>query len=106
MKKRRLPIGISDFKEIIEGNYYYADKSLFIEDVINGGKAILITRPRRFGKTLNQSTLKYFFDMDEDNKKIFEGLKIFDNKEITDKYLNDYPVIYLTFKDIKEKNLG
>ena len=103
-QKRRLPIGISDFKKIREGNYYYVDKSLFIEDVINGGEAILITRPRRFGKTLNQLTLKYFFDMDEDNKKIFEGLKITDNKEITDKYLNNYPVIYLTFKDIKEQS--
>jgi hypothetical protein len=98
---QKLPIGLSDFKELRMGNYYFVDKSEFISEVINeNNKVILITRPRRFGKTLNLSMLKYFFDINEDAKGIFQGLKIENLPEF--KHQGKYPVIFLTFKDIKE----
>ncbi|MBM7560329.1 AAA family ATPase [Marinitoga litoralis] len=102
---KKLPIGRSDFKSIIEDNMYYIDKSMLIKEIIESGNVILITRPRRFGKTLNMSMMKYFFRNDEDNKQLFKGLKIWEEKEIIEKYLNKYPVIYLTFKDAKANNL-
>ncbi|KLO20845.1 hypothetical protein X275_11120 [Marinitoga sp. 1197] len=105
MKLKRLPIGDSDFKTVIEDNAYYIDKSMLIKEIITGGRVILITRPRRFGKTLNMSMLEYFFKNDEDNKHLFENLKIYEEKEIIKKYLNKYPVIYLTFKDAKKDDL-
>ena len=77
--KKLLPDGISDFKTLIENNYYYVDKTPFISEIgKNVGKTLLFTRPRRFGKTLNMSTLKYFFDIRnaEENKKLFKGLEI------------------------------
>ncbi|WP_281000719.1 AAA family ATPase [Marinitoga aeolica] len=104
MKLKRLPIGRSDFKSIIEDDMYYIDKSMLIKEIIESGDVILITRPRRFGKTLNMSMMKYFFRNDQDNKHLFEGLKIWNEKEIIEKYLNKYPVIYITFKDLKQKN--
>ncbi len=96
------PIGVSDFKKIIKNNYYYVDKSLFIKDVIeDGAEVILLPRPRRFGKTLNISMLKYFYEKTNDsNRLLFEGLKIQEYKEIMNKQ-GQYPVIYLTFKDEK-----
>ncbi|BDU49611.1 AAA family ATPase [Haliovirga abyssi] len=100
-KKKRLPIGISDFKTVIEKDMYYVDKSMFIKDVIDSGQVILITRPRRFGKTLNQSMMKYFFNIQEENSELFKNLKIYKDKEIIEEYMNKYPVIYLTFKDMK-----
>ncbi|MCT4509779.1 MAG: ATP-binding protein [Tepidibacter sp.] len=102
---KKLPIGISDFKELITDNYYYVDKSLFIKEIVDdGSKVILIPRPRRFGKTLNMSILKYFFEKtEEDNKYLFENLKINKFKEIMN-IQGKYPVIYITFKDIKFSN--
>ena len=98
---QKLPIGLSDFKELRTRNYYFVDKSEFISEVINeNNKVILITRPRRFGKTLNLSMLKYFFDINEDAGQLFEGLKIANLPEF--KHQGKYPVIFLTFKDIKE----
>jgi hypothetical protein len=98
---QKLPIGLSDFKELRMGNYYFVDKSEFISEVINeNNKVILITRPRRFGKTLNLSMLKYFFDINEDAKELFHGLKIENLPEF--EHQGKYPVIFLTFKDIKE----
>ena len=76
---KRLPIGISDFKYLIEEDYYYFDKTNFIDEIIQDGSQVkLFTRPRRFGKTLNMSMLKYFFDIKEakENKKLFNGLYI------------------------------
>ncbi|WP_280997150.1 AAA family ATPase [Marinitoga aeolica] len=102
---KKLPIGRSDFKSIIEDNMYYIDKSMLIKEIIESGDVILITRPRRFGKTLNMSMMKYFFRNDQDNKHLFEGLKIWKEKEVIEKYLNKYPVIYLTFKDAKANNI-
>ena len=99
---KRLAIGVSDFKKIIEGDFYYFDKTKLIEEIINDGSEVkLFARPRRFGKTLNMSTLKYFFDVEnkEENKKLFKGLYI----EKTDafKEQGQYPVIFLSLKDLK-----
>ena len=101
---KRLPIGISDFKKIREENRYFVDKSLFIKEIIEeNGEITLLPRPRRFGKTLNLSMLKYFFEKVDDkkeSKKLFSNLLI-KKEEIFEKHFCQYPVIYLTFKDIK-----
>ena len=103
--KKTLPIGIDDFKTIIEEDYYYADKTEMIESLLDDGAGVtLFTRPRRFGKTLNMSMLNYFFNLKnrEENRKLFENLYISKSK-----YMNqqgEYPVIYLSFKDIKALN--
>ena len=95
-----LPIGIENFKEMIDKDAYYIDKTEFISDVINE-KFVLYTRPRRFGKTLNMSMLYYFFSTKEkDNAYLFNGLKITENKEIM-KFQNQYPVVFITLKDMK-----
>ena len=99
---KRLAIGVSDFKKIIEGDFYYFDKTKFIEEIINDGSEVkLFTRPRRFGKTLNMSMLKYFFDIEnrEENKKIFKDLYI--EKTEAFKEQGQYPVIFLSLKDLK-----
>ncbi|BBE30583.1 hypothetical protein OSSY52_07240 [Tepiditoga spiralis] len=103
--KKRLPIGRSDFKSLIEDNMYFVDKSLLIKEVIESGDVLLITRPRRFGKTLSQSMMKYFFDITQNNEHLFKDLKIYKEKNIIEKHLNKYPVIYITFKDLKSNNL-
>ena len=102
---KRLAIGVSDFKKIIKGDFYYFDKTKLIEEIINDGSEVkLFTRPRRFGKTLNMSMLKYFFDIEnkEENKKLFKDLYI----EKTDafKEQGQYPVIFLSLKDLKASN--
>ena len=99
-KRKKLPIGISDFKEIIENNYYYFDKTKFIENILeDGSKVKLFTRPRRFGKTLNISMLKYFFDIKNknENKKLFENLEI-SKSEYFEKQGNFF-VISISFKN-------
>ncbi len=119
MKMKKLPIGKSDFKQVIEEDYCYVDKTLFIKEVIDKGDAIiLIPRPRRFGKTLNLSMLRYFYDCCPQTggpaakekgpgstyKTLFANLAISRaGKEYLDK-MGQYPVIFLTFKDIKELN--
>ena len=93
-----LAIGIDNFREIREDGYYYIDKTLMIEDFIrHKEKVALISRPRRFGKTLNMTMMREFFDISKDSKNIFEGLKIMD----TDcaRRINSVPVIFLTFKN-------
>ena len=102
MKKIPIPIGIDDFKKIWENNYYYIDKTNFIEEIgKNVGKTLLFTRPRRFGKTLNMSMLKYFFDIKnkEENKKLFQNLYI--EKSDFFKEQGAYPVVYISLKGIK-----
>ena len=104
-RKKKLPIGISDFKEIIENNYYYFDKTKFIENILEDGSQVkLFTRPRRFGKTLNMSMLKYFFDVKnkDENRKLFEGLNI-SKSEYFDMQGN-FPVISVSFKKYQEKD--
>ena len=99
---KRLAIGVSDFKKIIEGDFYYFDKTKLIEEIINDGSEVkLFARPRRFGKTLNMSMLKYFFDIKnrEENKEIFKDLYI--EKTEAFKEQGQYPVIFLSLKDLK-----
>ena len=99
---KKIPIGIDDFKKIRENNYYYIDKTKFIEEIgKNVGKTLLFTRPRRFGKTLNMSMLKYFFDIKnkEENKKLFQNLYI--EKSDFFKEQGAYPVVYISLKGIK-----
>jgi hypothetical protein len=101
--KKTIQIGTSDFKELIEKNNYFVDKSLLIKEFIeNGAKIILTPRPRRFGKTLNLSMLRYFFDIrtKEETKVLFNGLKIENEKEIM-KLQGEYPVVFVTFKNEK-----
>ena len=104
-KKVKLPVGISDFKDVIENNYYYFDKTKFIENILeDGSKVKLFTRPRRFGKTLNISMLKYFFNVKNkyENKKLFENLEI-SKSEYFEKQGN-YPVISISFRNYDEEN--
>ncbi|MFW2502803.1 AAA family ATPase [Clostridium diolis] len=101
--RKNIQIGASDFKELIEGNNFFVDKSLLIKEFIeNGAKIILTPRPRRFGKTLNLSMLRYFFDIrtKDDTKDLFKNLKIENEKEIMG-LQGQYPVIFITFKNQK-----
>jgi hypothetical protein len=101
---KKLPIGISDFRKVIEGNNYFVDKSMFIYELINSNAEVsLIPRPRRFGKTLNISMLQYFFEVGEDNGYLFKDLAISKTEEFKT-HLNKYPVIFLSFKDIKNSS--
>eukprot|EP00919_Chromeraceae_sp_WS-2016_P000529 GHVR01001335.1.p1 GENE.GHVR01001335.1~~GHVR01001335.1.p1 ORF type:complete len:559 (-),score=86.22 GHVR01001335.1:402-2078(-) len=102
----KLPIGISDFKEIIVGQYQFTDKSLLLKEVINdSAKVILITRPRRFGKTLNLSMLYYFFQQNNiEEENLFKNLLISEDQEFCKKHQNQYPVIFLSFKDVKKSS--
>lgn len=100
-KPPKLPIGVSDFAKLIENDYIFIDKTLFIKDIIDdGAEIILLLRPRRFGKTLNMSMLKYFFSRTID-KDLFIGLKIKETSREHLQHQQRYPVIYLTLKDIK-----
>lgn len=98
-----LPIGIENFKEIIDNNYYYVDKTRFVSDIIKE-KVALYTRPRRFGKTLNMSMLYYFFSIKEkENTYLFEGLNVSKNKEAL-KHQNKYPTLFISLKEMKNSN--
>ena len=102
MKNKLIPIAVENFKEIITKNYYYIDKTKLIEEIImDGAKVKLFTRPRRFGKTLNMSMLKYFFDIRgvEENKKLFKDLYI-ENSPYFIKEQGSYPVIFISMKGI------
>ncbi len=103
---QKLPVGISDFKTVIAGNYYYVDKSLLLKELMDqGAQALLIPRPRRFGKTLNLSMMRYFFEKTEvDNSRLFRHLKIWQAGEEYVRQQGQYPVIFLTFKDVKERD--
>ena len=100
-------IGESDFKRLRIKENYYIDKTLYIKHIIdNQSRVILVTRPRRFGKTLNMSTLRYFFDCEKkDTAKLFEGLKIMEQGEEYTSKLGAYPCIYITLKDVRGSNL-
>ncbi len=112
MKYKALPIGVSDFADMIQNEYYYVDKTLMIQELLDSKmKVTLFTRPRRFGKTLNMSMLKYYFEDDRDwkgNKRdwsyLFQGLKIMEAGENYLAHMGQYPVIYLTFKDSKRES--
>ena len=106
MVKQGIGIGESDFKGLRIRNNYYIDKTMYIKDIIdNESRVLLVTRPRRFGKTLNMSMLKYYFDCTQkDNKELFKGLKIIKQEEKYTSKLGAYPVIYLTLKDVQDRN--
>ena len=99
-------IGTSDFKKMRVNDYYYIDKTMYIKDIIdNKSEIALVTRPRRFGKTLNMSMLRYYFDIKlKDSKELFKGLKILEQEEKYTSKLGYYPVIYLTLKDVQDRN--
>lgn len=101
---KKLPIGIRDFKTLIDSDCYYIDKTLLIDDILLFGQVLLLTRPRRFGKTLNLSMLKYFFEKsDESHRYLFSGLAI-EQRSSTIGLQGRFPVIFLSFKSIKESD--
>lgn len=96
----KLPVGIEDFQEIRRLGFYYVDKTMLIEQLLaKWGKVNLFTRPRRFGKSLNMSMLRYFFDMETD-KTLFDGLYISQNKQLCEEYMGKFPVIFLSLKGV------
>jgi hypothetical protein len=107
MKKfRKLPIGISDYKTIINDGYYYIDKTIGIQEFMDASASvILLPRPRRFGKTLFQTTLYYFFDINESEENLYQNRAIYQTDTFKE-HFGKYPVIYFTFKDVKERDFG
>ena len=99
----KLPIGTSDFLEIRKNGYYYIDKTNLIREILNT-TVTLITRPRRFGKTLGMSMLANFFDIRKDSKELFEGLEITKDGQLCNQWMNQYPVLFLSFKDVDGRN--
>lgn len=95
------PLGASDFKKIIETGRYYVDKTAIVRAIIEGAAVQFHCRPRRFGKTLNLSTLRYFFDCQGEYRHLFEGLAIANDEEMMTRHQSKYPVIELSFKDVK-----
>jgi hypothetical protein len=108
MKLKKLPIGISDFKRIIEDDMFYVDKSLLLKEILDSGTLVsLIVRPRRFGKTTNLSMLRYFFEKHpniESSKHLFANLELWKEGDEYMDHCGKYPVVFLTFKDVKETN--
>ena len=96
----KLPVGIDSFEKIRKNGYYYVDKTKLIEQLVeNGSEVTLFTRPRRFGKTLNMSMLRSFFETDAD-ASLFDGLYISEKKELCDKYMGKHPVLFLSLKNV------
>ena len=104
--EKYIGLGVSDFKQMIKEDVYYVDKTMYIKEIIdNRDKVVLVTRPRRFGKTLNMSMLRYYFDNRvKDSKELFNGLEIMTQDERYLKEMNKYPVIYLSLARVKETN--
>ena len=102
MKEMNVPVGVSDFEEIRENGYYYIDKSGLIGELLSrtGTKVTLITRPRRFGKTLGMSMLENFFNIRKDSRKLFEGLEIAENQALCDEWMNQYPTAFVSFRQV------
>ena len=99
-EKKRLPVGVENFRQIIKDNYYYVDKTELISELLhNGGMVNLFTRPRRFGKTLNMSMLEHFFSIEGD-QSIFDGLAIAKDRKLCEEYMGKFPVIFLSLKGI------
>ena len=97
---KKIPIGTKSFSRLVEGNYYFVDKTLMIKEFLDRGTDVtLITRPRRFGKTINMSMMAEFFDITKDSKKIFNGTKIMETPYAAE--INQYPIIFISFADAK-----
>lgn len=97
-----IPVGISNFEKIRRENYYYVDKSELLQELLKTSvpEVTLITRPRRFGKTLGMSMLQNFFDIRKESRRLFQGLKVSENQKLCAKWMNQYPVLFLSFKDV------
>ena len=113
MDQKRIPIGFEDFKEIKENNLYFVDKTQMIREILDGSKVTLLTRPRRFGKTLNLSMLRRFFEDERtpegekvDNRHLFEGLAIMESGEKYLTHMGQYPVITLSLKSAKQSDFA
>ena len=106
MNSIQIPVGISNFERIRENNYYYIDKSGLLIDMLKEemDQVMLITRPRRFGKTLGMSMFSSFVDIRKDSGKLFKGLKIAEHKDICQNWMNKYPTLFLSFKDVDGMN--
>lgn len=111
MKQKMPPIGYDNFEQVITRDYYYVDKTMFIRQLIDlKGAVNLFTRPRRFGKTLNLSMLRYFFEdtgnetLNERNRKLFQGLQITEEKSLCESWMTKYPVISITLKSARQEN--
>ena len=105
MAWKPLPVGVDNFEKLVTKGYYFVDKTLLIRDLLDmKGEVNLFTRPRRFGKTLNMSMLRYFFEMDEDNRELFAGTKIMSAGEKYLKWIGQFPVISLSLKSMKQPN--
>ena len=101
MTNQKIPIGIENFESLRTRDFYYIDKTRFIVELLDSEFSVnLITRPRRFGKTLMMSMLKNFFDIRKDSRSIFEGLEIAKYQALCDQWMNQYPVLFLSFKDV------
>lgn len=102
MTRLNIPIGISDFSEIRQNNYYYIDKSALVSELLETAatKVTLITRPRRFGKTLAMSMLSSFFDITRNSRALFDGLEVSGDAEVCSSWMNQYPTVFLTFKNV------
>lgn len=102
MRTLNMPVGVSDFEEIRKNGYYYIDKSGLIGELLSrtGTKVTLITRPRRFGKTLGMSMLENFFDIRKDSRALFEGLEIARDQALCDAWMNQYPTIFVSFRQV------
>ena len=108
MKLLRIPVGVSDFAEIRRNGYYYVDKSGLIGELLGttGTKVTLITRPRRFGKTLGMSMLESFFDIRKDNKTLFEGLEIANRHDLCTEWMNQWPTVFVSFRQVDGLNFN
>ena len=97
---KKIPTGIKSFRKLREENYYFVDKTLMIKDFLERGSEVtLITRPRRFGKTINMSMMSEFFDITKDSKEIFKGTKIMETPYVAE--INQYPTIFISFANAK-----
>ena len=107
MKNLNIPVGVSDFEKIRKNEYYYIDKSGLIEDLLKRtAEVTLITRPRRFGKTLGMSMLANFFSTRKNSKEIFEGLEICDHQTLCSEWMNQYPTIFVSFRQVDGLNFN
>ena len=106
MKEINIPVGISDFKEICKNGYYYVDKTFLIKELLKttATKVTLITRPRRFGKTMAMSMLATYFDIRENSQDLFDGLEISKETDLCKEWMNQWPVVFLSLKDIDGLN--
>ena len=108
MNKMNIPVGVSDFEKIRKNGYCYVDKSRLIGELLSrtGTKVTIITRPRCFGKTLGMSMLESFFDIRKDSRKLFEGLEVAERQKLCDEWMNQYPTVFVSFRQVDGLNFA